>query len=247
MSTVVANGIAHHVQELGDPAAPPVVMIHGLVIGSLASWFFTIGPALARTHRVRMYDLRSHGRSARTTSGFDTHTLATDLAALTADLPAFDLVGHSWGALVAIRFALEHPARVRKLVVVEAPLPPSSATELASFITADPAKIVDALPETLKAAVATGRRQAARLVEAVVYLARETTLLADIRDERAPDVGHLQADTLCLYGDASSCLAGATAIIDHAPHAKLRVLRGGHYLHLDARAEMLAAIEAHLG
>ena len=41
--------------------------------------------------------------------------------------------------------------------------------------------------------------------------------------------------------------AGATKIIDTAPRAKLRVLHGGHYLHLDARADMLAAIEAHLG
>ncbi|MFT3695515.1 MAG: alpha/beta fold hydrolase [Kofleriaceae bacterium] len=247
MSTLVANGIAHHVQELGDPAAPPVVMIHGLVIGSLASWFFTIGPALARTRRVRMYDLRAHGRSARVPTGFDTQTLAADLNALTADLPAFDLVGHSWGALVALRFSLAHPDRVRKLVVVEAPIPPSSATELASFITADPAKIADALPDSLKTAVATGRRQAARLVESVIYLARDTSLLQDIRNEPEPDVANLQPDTLCLYGDTSSCLAGATKIIDTAPRAKLRVLHGGHYLHLDARADMLAAIEAHLG
>ena len=92
MSTLIANGVAHHVQELGPSDALPVVMTHGLVIGSLASWYFTVGPALARTRRVRMYDLRGHGRSARMPSGYDTHTLATDLDALTRDLPPFDLV-----------------------------------------------------------------------------------------------------------------------------------------------------------
>ncbi|HEY0255501.1 MAG TPA: alpha/beta fold hydrolase, partial [Kofleriaceae bacterium] len=230
MSTVVANGIAHHVQDLGDPAAPPVVMIHGLVIGSLASWFFTIGPALAQTRRVRMYDLRAHGRSERVTSGFDTKTLAQDLEALTADLPTFDLVGHSWGALVALRFALEHPNRVRKLVVVEAPLPPASATELASFITADPTQLADALPESLKAAVKSGRRQAGRLVESVIFLARDTTLLADIRSEPEQDTRSLAVDTLCLYGDQSSCLAGGAKLVETTPRAKLRVLHGGHYL-----------------
>ena len=247
MSTLIANGVAHHVQELGPSDALPVVMTHGLVIGSLASWYFTVGPALARTRRVRMYDLRGHGRSARMPSGYDTHTLATDLDALTRDLPPFDLVGHSWGALVALRFALEHPERVRRLVVVEAPIPPSSAVELASFLSAKPETILDSLPESLKTAVASGRRQAQRLVDSVVYLVRDTTLLADIRAEPDPDVSALASPTLCLYGDSSSCLAGGRHLAAAAPHAKLVVLHGGHYLHLDARAEMTEAILEHLG
>ena len=247
MSTLIANGVTHHVQELGPPNALPVVMTHGLVIGSLASWYFTVGPVLARTRRVRMYDLRGHGRSQRMTSGYDTTTLAADLEALTADLPAFDLVGHSWGALVALRFALAHPERVRRLVLVEAPLPPSSAVELAAFLTAEPAAILDALPESLKAAVSSGRRQAQRLVDTVVYLVRDTTLLADIRGEPEPDVSALASPTLCLYGDTSSCLPGGQQLARNAPHAKLVVLKGGHYLHLDAKAEMTEQILEHLG
>ena len=181
MPTVTANGLAMHVQELG--AGPPVVMAHGLVIGSLASWYFTAAPELAREHRVRMYDLRGHGRSARPPTGYDTTTLAGDLAALTEDLPAFDLVGHSWGGLVALRFALAHPERVRRLAIVEGPLPPSSALELASVLgpAVTPETLLAALPESLRAAVDTGRRQAERLVATVVALVRDTTLLADVR------------------------------------------------------------------
>jgi pimeloyl-ACP methyl ester carboxylesterase len=247
VSTLIANGVAHHVQELGPADALPIVMTHGLVIGSLASWYFTVGPALARTRRVRMYDLRGHGRSARMPTGYDTQTLAADLDALTQDLPMFDLVGHSWGALVALRFALAHPARVRRLVVVEAPLPPASAVELASFLSARPETILDALPETLKSAVASGRRQAQRLVDSVVYLVRDTTLLADIRAEPDPDVAALATPTLCLYGDASSCLPGGERLARNASSARLIVLKGGHYLHLDARAEMAEKILEHLG
>ena len=46
MPQVTANGLAFHVQELG--AGRPVVMVHGLLVGSLASWYFTAAPALAR-------------------------------------------------------------------------------------------------------------------------------------------------------------------------------------------------------
>jgi len=244
VSTVVANGVAHHVQELGpvvERGAPPVVMLHGLVIGSLASWFFTAGPALAQSRRVRMYDLRGHGRSARVPSGYDTRTLATDLDELTHDLPPFDLVGHSWGALVALRFAHLHPECVRRLVIVEAPLPPASAIEMSAFLNAGPEAIIDALPESLRAAVASGRRQAQRLVESVVYLVRDTTLLADIRAEPEPVCTALPP-TLALYGDSSTCRPGGEAFARKCG-AKLEILRGGHYLHLDARNELTARIQ----
>jgi pimeloyl-ACP methyl ester carboxylesterase len=72
-------------------------------------------------------------------------------------------------------------------------------------------------------------------------------LLADIRAEPDPDVTALASPTLCLYGAASSCLAGGQQLSTRAPHAKLVVLAGGHYLHLDARAEMTEKILEHLG
>ncbi len=241
MSSLTANGVEHHVQELGEGGVP-VVMVHGLVIGSLASWYFSAGPALAKTRLVRMYDLRGHGRSERAAAGYDTTTLASDLLELTSDLPPFDLVGHSWGALVALRFAIEHPDHVRRLVVVEAPLPPSSALELGAFLTADPEKIVDALPGALRAAVATGARQAKRLVANVLHLVRDTTLLADLRAEPEPRLKDLHTPTLALYGDTSSCRAGGEHLAKIAPHVELEILHGGHYLHLDARAELTAAI-----
>ncbi len=241
MSGLIANGLEHHVQELGEGGVP-VVMLHGLVIGSLASWYFSAGPALAKTRLVRMYDLRGHGRSQRASAGYDTTTLALDLLELTTDLPPFDLVGHSWGALVAIRFAIEHPDYVRRLVVVEAPLPPASAIELGAFLTANPEDVAASLPESLRASVATGGRQARRLVDHVVHLVRDTTLLSDLRAEPEPPLKELYTPTLALYGDQSSCLPAGDHLKASAPHVDLKILRGGHYLHLDARTELTTAI-----
>jgi pimeloyl-ACP methyl ester carboxylesterase len=253
MPHVTANGLSVHVQELGT--GRPVVMVHGLLIGTLASWYFTAAPALAKGHRVRVYDLRGHGLSERAATGYDVRTLAGDLAALVEDLPEpIDIVGHSWGALVAMRFALDHPGRVRRLVLVEAPLPPSSVAEIAAFLDNRdgnlPGRLVDALPAQLRGAIAGGRRQAERLLKSLEHLVLETSLVDDLRGE--PDISdaelaRLTAPCLAVYGDRSACAAGGARLARVVPGAQHLVLPGGHYLHLEARAPLTSAIEAHLG
>ena len=248
MPLVERAGRRVNVQELG--VGPAVVMIHGLLIGSVASWYFTAAPVLARTHRVRMYDLRGHGRSEPAASGFDTRTLVADLAALVDDLAGpIDVVGHSWGGLVALRFALAHPARVRRLAIVEAPLPPASALGIAEFMTRPREQMLDALPAPLREAVAAGRRQAARLVASLEALALRSTLLADVRAEPDFDDGELAriaAPTLLAYGDQSACAPAGERLARALPDARRIVLPGGHFLHLDARAPLAAALVEHL-
>ena len=126
MSVVQARGLNFHVQELGE--GPTVAMVHGLLVDNLSLWYFTAAPELSRDRHVLMYDMRGHGKSERATQGYSLASQQKDLEAILdargVDGPV-DLVGHSYGALVALRFALDHPARVRRVVIVEAPLPPS--------------------------------------------------------------------------------------------------------------------------
>ena len=241
MPVLAANGLALHVQDLGDGGSP-VVMVHGLLIGSLASWYFTAAPTLAQRHRVRVYDLRGHGLSEHATSGYDVRTMASDLAAVAGSEP-IDVVGHSWGALIALRFALDHPERVRRLVLVEAPVPPSSVAEMAAFL--DGGDLAAALPAQMRA---TGRR-GERLVRALSRLVLETSLVADLRAEQDPDpaeLARLRCPTLVVYGDRSSCAPGGTRLAKAIPGARHEVLAGGHYLHLDARDALTGLIAEHL-
>jgi pimeloyl-ACP methyl ester carboxylesterase len=85
--TVEARGLRFHTQQLGR-AGTPVVMLHGLFTGSLASWWFTAAPALGRAHTVRLLDLRGHGLSDCPPDGYDTATMVDDVLALTDDLDA---------------------------------------------------------------------------------------------------------------------------------------------------------------
>lgn len=260
MSVVAANGLGFHVQELGDVGAgTPLVMLHGLLLGSLASWYFTAAPVLARARRVRLFDLRGHGRSELAATGYDLRTMAGDLAALTADLPGpIDLAGHSWGGLVALRFALAHPERVRRLAIVEGPLPPSRGAELTAFsgaidpgAPADPAlpgRLLEALPAAVRELVASGRRQAERLVRSIYTLTTQTSLLADLRAEPDFDTAELATldrPVLCAYGDRSACLDGGRRLAAALPDARLTILPGGHYLHLEAKDALIAALDAH--
>lgn len=93
----------------------PVILLHG---GNLdrRMWDAEFG-ALQRTHRVIRYDARGYGRSGASDTAFSAHH---DLRALmdALQLPRASLVGLSLGGRVAMDFALAHPERVDRLVLV---------------------------------------------------------------------------------------------------------------------------------
>jgi pimeloyl-ACP methyl ester carboxylesterase len=248
MPIATHNGVAFHIQELDESASgSPVVMLHGLLVGSLATWYFTAAPALARKHRVLLYDLRGHGKSERARTGYDLGTMQADLSSI---LDAFTrapvtLVGHSYGAVVALGFALAHPERVAKLVVVEAPLPPSHLGELNAFLGRRPDEMAEALPEALREAIGRKGRQAAKLVESLRFLATESSLFADLR--RTADIADatlatLRCPLLAIYGSQSSCRDVGRRLGRVVPHAKAIELEGGHFLPVEAPAALSAAI-----
>jgi pimeloyl-ACP methyl ester carboxylesterase len=241
----VRNGITLHLQELGS--GPPVVMLHGLLVGSMATWYFTTAPVLAETHRVLLYDLRGHGLSERARRGYDVETMRLDLDAVAEAFSAepLTLVGHSYGAVVALRYAMARADRVAKLVLVEAPLPPSRLEELDSFLGKPPEEMAESLPDVLRDALGRKGRQARRFVESLGFLATETSLLEDLRGARDLDddaIAAVSCPVLCLYGSHSSCLPVGRRIARLVPRARLVEVEGGHFLPIEAPASVSAAI-----
>ena len=110
-----------HAVTAGD--GPPLLLIHGWP----GSWYYwrLVMPALARDFEVIAVDQRGIGLSDKPEEGYDTGTLANDLAGLMDALghEQFAVVGVDTGMLIGYALAADHPDRVARLAVGEAPLP----------------------------------------------------------------------------------------------------------------------------
>lgn len=116
----VSMGLSLNVCAWGDPAAPPLVLLHG-VRDHARSWD-RIAQSFAGRYRVLAPDLRGHGDSEWAKGGFyPTEGYVFDLAQLveTLGLQRFDLIGHSLGGNVGLRFAALFPQKVRRIVAIE--------------------------------------------------------------------------------------------------------------------------------
>ncbi len=116
----------------GDPAARPLLLIHG-VTSSAAIWW-RVGPALAATGRhVVAVDLPGHGRTGHWQGHHRFHDNAADVAAFIRgaglDRDDLQIVGHSYGAMTAA--ALPAAARIRPATLVLLDPPALSYTVLA--------------------------------------------------------------------------------------------------------------------
>jgi pimeloyl-ACP methyl ester carboxylesterase len=118
MDKALANGVQLHYQQSGR--GPHVVMVHGIT-GNLAIWHLEIVPALESEYRITTYDLRGHGYSEVPPTGYTTADHATDLKHLldTLEIERPHLIGHSFGADIALHFSILFPERVNRLVLVE--------------------------------------------------------------------------------------------------------------------------------
>jgi len=121
MPKVDVAGINIHYLTVGR--GPDVVMLHGF-LGNLAVWHLNIVPALRRDFRITTPDLRGHGYSDVTATGYTTEDMARDLKGFLdrAGIERPYLVGHSFGADVCLHFALLYPERVARIVAIEAGL-----------------------------------------------------------------------------------------------------------------------------
>ncbi|MEZ0469437.1 alpha/beta fold hydrolase [Luteimonas salinilitoris] len=132
---------------------PPVVLIHGANL-DLRMWDEQMEP-LAASFRLIRYDVRPFGRSGPQSEGF---SHVEDLGRLMdrLEIEQASLVGLSLGGRIALDFALEHPERVRRMVLAgpgltgfEQPRDPALAAAIAAARAGEPeqaAKLSLAMP-----------------------------------------------------------------------------------------------------
>jgi len=122
---VTCGRLTWHVQCLGDPAAPPLLLLHGT--GAATHSWRDLAPLLAQDHYVIAPDLPGHGFTrGRPGAGLSMATMARatgDLLDVLALEPAL-IVGHSAGAALAARMVLDRIASPRAVVGLGAALTP---------------------------------------------------------------------------------------------------------------------------
>ena len=200
MSYADVNGLSLHYEEHG--AGEPLILLHGGI--GAGEMFTPILPALTEARRVITVDLQGHGGTADVDRPLRPELMADDIAALieALGLEQVDLMGYSLGGMVALRTAIQHPALVRRLVLVSV-----------AFRRDGSHPEVVAAMDRMSAAAAEPMRQSplyeqyARLAPRVedwpVLIGKISEALKDDYDWTA-DVGRITAQTLLVFADADS-------------------------------------------
>ncbi|MCX4751517.1 alpha/beta hydrolase [Kitasatospora sp. NBC_01287] len=219
MAFVDLGGLRCHVQRLGPqdagPPAATVVLLHGLLTDSLASYYFTLAPALAAAGaEVLMYDQRGHGRSERPPTGYRLEHFVDDLEALLDRLELtgpLQLLGNSFGGTVAFALAARRPAQVAAILAIESePATAAWAVKLDDILRRAETELVK--KSTLAWVAAKRGPHTARLARSAGRLLAETALAREIPASRLPGEAELRAigcPVLTVYGTRSDLAAQA--------------------------------------
>jgi len=116
MPALIANDLTLHYETNGH--GPALVLIHGLG-SSTRDWEHQI-PSFAHDHQVITFDLRGHGQSDKSAGPYSIPMFSADLAGLLTGLgiTSANIAGISLGGAVAFQFALDYPAVVKTLTII---------------------------------------------------------------------------------------------------------------------------------
>jgi len=262
-------------EVIGD--GDPIIVVHGGP-GLDHSYLQPGLNVLARTNTLVYYDQRGTGRSSAELdpSAINMDAFVADIDALreTLGYERVDVLGHSFGALIALRYAAAHPDRVRTLFLMN-PAEPGSrfgeqlqerqlarrteedSTELATLTAGEGFAARD--PLTVSQVYRVLFRQTLRDRDRIDELDLD---LADSTAKNGSEVGRLlglsmdedgwwdhlpevQAPTLVLHGRYDPTpLAMSQALARELPLGRLVILESGHFPYVEDPDGLLSAISA---
>ncbi|NCA70469.1 MAG: alpha/beta fold hydrolase [Sphingobacteriia bacterium] len=261
---VEAGGLRWHVQRMG--AGPTILLLHGT--GAATHSWRAFAPALAERFSVIALDLPGHGfTSSLPVSKMSLPGMADAVAALLRELDCVPelVVGHSAGAAIAIRMALDGAIHPRALVSLNGALMPWRG--IPAHVFAPAAKLMAA--STLAARLFALRARNPRVVERLVASTGSTLEPAGVELYRrlirkpshvraslammsnwnlgtlTPLLGQLEPPLFLVVGEQDTTVPPAEArrVRKHLPSAEVIPLPGlGHLAHEERPRELAELI-----
>ncbi len=244
-------------KEKGDPA---IVLLHGFLFEG-GMWRHQIGP-LSELGRVIVFDGPGHGKSEIPPAPYRLDEHADGIATALSDLGVENaiVVGLSWGGMVAMRFALQHPSRTAGLGLLDTSAERESPLDRAKAVLLFSVYRTLGLPPSIFAREVAPRMFGPKTLRAHPELAEETkqTLVGFSREGVArtgDEIVHresildrihsISTPTLVLCGedDITTVPARSHAIATRIPGARLVMLAdSGHLTALERPGEVNAVV-----
>jgi len=230
--------------EQGDPSGVPVVLVHGVT----DSWrsFEPVLPHLPESIHAFALSQRGHGDADRSASAYRPRDFAADLAAFmdALDIDSAVIAGHSMGSYGAQRFAMDHPERTLRLVLIGSFTNWRENQIVAEFWEEALSKLTDPIdPEFMREFQESPLMEPAFLEtvvrDALKVPAREwrEAWKALMDTDHSGELGKIEAPTLIVWGDQDELIPRSEqdALAAAIASSRLEVYPGiGHGLHWDA-------------
>ncbi|MFO1327646.1 MAG: acetoin dehydrogenase dihydrolipoyllysine-residue acetyltransferase subunit [Rubrivivax sp.] len=252
----MVDGIRVRHARRGPEAGTPVLFIHGFG-GDLGNWLFNLD-AIAESHPVIALDLPGHGQSDPRLPGASLSDLSGFVAKFldAIDVPRVHAVGHSMGGAIAARLALDQPARVASLTLVNsAGLGPEiNAGYISGFVAAESRRDLKPVVEQLFADASLVNRQLLddllryKRLDGVPELlgALSSSLFGGGRQSEQPARELEGVPVAVVWGEADRVIPASHAQ-NAPPGAKVKVLPGaGHMTMMEKAGDFNALLKGHL-
>lgn len=262
---MLINGLELHIVDEGSGDVP-LFLVHGFTGGT--SDFDDVAPALVEKRRVIRYDHRGHNQSQNTgdPTSYTFDALVADLTAIVKAMgfEQIDLLGHSMGGIVAMRYTLDNPDKVRSLILMDTGAAPAGElpldlidmlaergrTEGMGVVVDVMAPFIGAIQENLtperreQLAARYAPKMGSMDPEAFSQFARELNVYPSVVNR----LKNIDVVTTVLVGENDAGLRDAAEVMaDEIPGAELAIVAdAGHSPQEDKPAEWLRIVERHL-
>jgi pimeloyl-ACP methyl ester carboxylesterase len=245
--SVLAGDVTLHVRVVGDPAAGGVLIaLHGGP-GNSSDYMRSLEALASEQLAVVTYDQRGTGQSSKPSDGYGLASYIADLEAVrqAAGAERVHLLGHSWGGVLALRYAVAHPDRVQSLILIgSGVLTPQAAQQSQAHKAQRVATLqqkgilppeVDSLSDILPAYFSDPAFELSEELQNMYYdpMVEQETWAALEGEDLAAGVGELQLPVLLLYGEddpfGSAFFESTEQTLTQADFEMVLLQNCGHY------------------